>query len=204
MVVLLTALIGRSFSSCTRVGLLFRSTSYSNCPIFEVPDGRIRFCCADRVHHIGGRKSLGLQQVGPDVDHHLALLAAVGIRNRRALHGGERGSNVVGREVEKLLLGEPFAGKRELQDGHARSVVDQDERRRGARRHLADGGAAPCAVTCATAISIFTLGWKKILTMLRPFTVCDSMCSMSLTVVVRLRSNCVVMRSSISSAFRPV
>ena len=40
--------------------------------------------------------------------------------------------------------------------------------------------------------------------MLRPFTVCDSMCSMSLTAVVRKRSYCDVMRSSISSALSPV
>ena len=37
-----------------------------------------------------------------------------------------------------------------------------------------------------------------------PLTVVDSMCSMLSTVVVRTRSNPVVMRPSISSGFRPV
>ncbi len=44
------------------------------------------------------------------------------------------------------------------------------------------------AVTCACAALMFTKGWKKILITHTPFSVCDSICSMSLTVVDRLRS----------------
>ncbi len=44
------------------------------------------------------------------------------------------------------------------------------------------------AVTCATACEILTDGRKKILMTATPFSVWDSECSMSLTVVVRLRS----------------
>ena len=44
------------------------------------------------------------------------------------------------------------------------------------------------AVTCATASSIFAVGWKKTLTIELPRSDCDSMCSMSLTVVVSDRS----------------
>jgi hypothetical protein len=44
------------------------------------------------------------------------------------------------------------------------------------------------AVTCAIAALMFTLGWKKILTTDSPFNVCDSTCSMSLTVVLSVRS----------------
>ena len=61
--------------------------------IFELPDLRSsrrqnQILIADRVHHVGWRQPLGLQQRGLKVDHHLALLAAVGLGNGRALHGG--------------------------------------------------------------------------------------------------------------------
>ena len=44
MVELLTTLMGRSFSSATVRGLAFMATSYSNSPIFAVPDGSTIFC----------------------------------------------------------------------------------------------------------------------------------------------------------------
>ncbi len=44
------------------------------------------------------------------------------------------------------------------------------------------------AVTWATALPMFTCGWKKILMTPMPLSDCDSMCSMSLTVVVMPRS----------------
>ncbi len=40
----LADLIGRSFKPWTLVGLLLVSTAYSNAPILDVPEGRIRFC----------------------------------------------------------------------------------------------------------------------------------------------------------------
>ncbi len=64
--------------------------------------------------------------------------------------------------------------------------------------------AVPTAVNCAIAMSILAPGWKNTLVILRPFTVCDSMCSMSLTAVVSERSYCEPIRSSISSALKPV
>src|SRR6266581_5673476 len=60
------------------------------------------------------------------------------------------------------------------------------------------------AVTCALAVSRRACGCRKILTIAWPFTVVDSMCSMLSTVVVRIRSYCVVIRPSISSGLRPV
>ncbi len=51
---------------------------------------------------------------------------------------------------------------------------------------------------------MLALGWKKILMTAMPDSVCDSMCSMSDTVVVRLRSFCEVMRWPISWADMPV
>ncbi len=43
-------------------------------------------------------------------------------------------------------------------------------------------------VTCAVAVRMSTLGWKKILTMPMPLSEVLSTCSMSLTVVDRTRS----------------
>src|ERR1700743_1163604 len=59
------------------------------------------------------------------------------------------------------------------------------------------------AVTWATACEMFTDGRKKILVTETPFNVCDSVCSMSLTVVVRLLSNGRTMRSLNSCGDNP-
>jgi hypothetical protein len=56
---------------------------------------------------------------------------------------------------------------------------------------------------CATAVGMLAPGWKNTLMTAMPFSDCDSMCSMSLTVVVRLRSFCAVIRLPISWADRP-
>jgi len=59
------------------------------------------------------------------------------------------------------------------------------------------------AVICAMAMSIFTFGWKNTLITAIPLRDWDSMCSMSLTVVVRPRSLMVTMREAISGADMP-
>ena len=59
-------------------------------------------------------------------------------------------------------------------------------------------------VICATAASVFVPGWKNTLTIDVPRSVCDSMCSISLTVVVRPRSKPDTMRLAISSADMPL
>ena len=58
-------------------------------------------------------------------------------------------------------------------------------------------------VICATADSVFAPGWKNTLTIDVPRSDCDSMCSMSLTVVVMPRSKPLTMRCAISSADIP-
>ena len=60
------------------------------------------------------------------------------------------------------------------------------------------------AVIWATAISILAFGWKNTLMTPTPYMDCDSMCSMSLTVVVKARSVIVTTRFSISSGEIPV
>src|SRR5882672_3500231 len=50
------------------------------------------------------------------------------------------------------------------------------------------------ATVCAIAVWMLAFGWKNTLMIAMPGRVCDSMCSMSETVVVRLRSLVAVMR----------
>ena len=194
--------MGRSFSPSMVVGALLVSSWYSNWPILMVPEGRIRFCAPMAFDHVGRRETFGLQRRQVQIDQHLALLAAVGIRNAGARHGDELRADEVEAKVVQLHLRETLAGKPELNDGHAGSVVLDDQRRRRSLRQLPDLGLA-MAVTCATALPILTPGWKKILTTERLFTDIDSMCSMSLTVVVRERSLSVTMRSAICSGEKP-
>jgi len=59
------------------------------------------------------------------------------------------------------------------------------------------------AVTWATAASMLVPGWKKTLMTPTPVNDCDSMCSMSFTVVVIARSLIVTMRFAISSGVSP-
>src|SRR5260370_19860573 len=62
---------------------------------------------------------------------------------------------------------------------------------------------AELALSCATAASTLAVGWKNSLMMLRPGSDCDSMCSISLTVVVKARSLRMVTTSDISSGEMP-
>jgi hypothetical protein len=60
------------------------------------------------------------------------------------------------------------------------------------------------AVTCAIARSIVTLGWKYTRMTATPLYDCDSMWSMSFTVVVMERSAMVTMRFAMSLAESPL
>ncbi len=59
------------------------------------------------------------------------------------------------------------------------------------------------AASCATAASTLACGWKKTLMMPRPCRDSDSMCSISLTEIVKARSDRTVMISAISSGETP-
>ncbi len=60
------------------------------------------------------------------------------------------------------------------------------------------------ATICASPVWMLAVGWKNTLTTPTPLTLCDSMCSMSLTVADIARSKGEIMRPSISSEDRPV
>ena len=141
-------------------GELLRRTSYSDWPILAVPPGRTTFCCADGVEHVGGREALGLHAAWVQVDHDLALLAAVDVGDDGAGDGDELRADEVEAEVVELLLGEALAGEAELQDGHAGGGEVDDQRRQNAGRQLAQHDTREAAETWALAVSSQAPGWR--------------------------------------------
>ena len=99
-------LIGIRFRSAIVCGAaLGMETSYSLGPIFDVPVGRIRFCALIALTTSSADRPFDCKRRGIQIDLNLTLLAAVGIRNRRARHGDELRSNEIQSVVIELLLG---------------------------------------------------------------------------------------------------
>ena len=83
----------------------------------------------DRTHDVRGRQALGLKGGQVNVDLNLALLSSVRIGSLRALDGGQLGTNRVLAGVKELLLVEAVSRESQQQNGYARRVVLNDERR---------------------------------------------------------------------------
>jgi hypothetical protein len=93
----------------------------------------------DGIDHVDGRKALGLQRGGVDIDHDLADLPAKRQRHGGALDGGELRADEAVAEIVERLLGQGVAGQPQLQDGDRRCVVRNDVGRQRARwQHLED------------------------------------------------------------------
>jgi hypothetical protein len=90
--------------------------------------------------NILGSKSFRLHQAGIQIDHDLALFAAVQERNDGSRHGHQLRSQEILPEVIQLLLREAASGKAQLQNGDARSAIVDDQGRQSARRQLAEDG----------------------------------------------------------------
>ena len=71
---------------------------------------------------------------------YLPLLAAVGIRAFSALDGGELSADEIQAVVIELLFGEALAGETELQNGHTRCRIGDDQGRGRPCRQLAQLG----------------------------------------------------------------
>lgn len=139
------------------------------------------------VDHIQGREAARLQCVRVEVHHHLAYLATIRQRNRRALHGGQLRADKAVAQVVELLFGQLVAAKREPQDGYRGRAVAQYQRWRGAWRHAAQHRLR-AGRGCAMARLISAPGWKNTLMTATLASVCDSICSMSSTLLVSDRS----------------
>ena len=112
------------------------------------------------IRDVDRRKLFGVELVQIQVHHHRPRLSAKRIRNGRALHGAERRADEVVAQIEDFLLAQSLAGKAQLQDGNARRVVFQNVGRETCPAACCRTALVICAVTCATAMSIWTLGWK--------------------------------------------
>ena len=114
----------------------------------------------DRVGDVGRREAVSKQRRRVDVHHDLAVFSAIRRRQGQAGDRGERLANPVQRIVIKLLLVQRVGRQAELQDGHARRVVLDDDRRLDAGRHAARGSSSKRTRSAMMASSIFTFGWK--------------------------------------------
>ena len=109
-------------------------------PYFERARRQNQVLGSNGADHVGGRQALRLQLRKVEIDHDLALFAAVGIRDRRARNGHQLGSQKVQANVIQFLFLHILAGERELENGHAGGVVDDNQRRIYTRRHLPEDG----------------------------------------------------------------
>ena len=178
-------------------------TVYSVAPNLAVPDGRIRFCRLTALTTSAGARpracsacmsrSTEISRFLPPYGNGIATPGIVISCGRRMLIaasntvcsgsvGLDRPSWTTGMlEAEYLMISGGV-----MPGGSWRSCV------------------CSIATTWAIAVWMFAVGWKKTLMTVMPASEVDSMCSMSLTVVVRLRSFCAAMRWPISCAGRPL
>jgi hypothetical protein len=177
--------------------------AYSVAPIFTVPDGSMRFSAFTAftislgvnplARSAAVSRSTEIWRDFPPKGNGTAAPGIVTRRGRRKLKAASNsaGSVIVGLDRPSWITG----------------MAD-------AEYLMTSGGKAPggscrncdcsMATTWAMAVGIFAFGWKKILMMDRPASDCDSMCSISLTVVVRLRSLTAVIRWPTSCADSPL
>jgi hypothetical protein len=129
------------------IGRLPNSSIFSGEPdvVLEISDllgadRRDQVLRRQRVGDILSGKAKRLHRARIEIDLDLALLAAIGPRDRSTGHRDQRRAQLVGGEVEQVLLGQSFTCQRKLDDRHGGGVVVQDQRRRRTRRQLPQHG----------------------------------------------------------------
>ena len=113
--------------------------------VFEVADflrthRSDQVLCRQRMGHILGGKAACLQRRRIDVDLHFAGLATGWVRKRSTGYRGQPRAQQVQSKIAQLLLAQPLARQRQLQDRHSRGVVVDDHRRVDTRRQLLEHG----------------------------------------------------------------
>ena len=101
--------MGRSFNSATVCGTAVQVNVVFELPDFRGSGGKNQVLSADGVDHVDRRQSFGLQSVGVEINLHLPLLAAIGIRNGGARNRHQPGADKVHAVIEELLLGKLLA-----------------------------------------------------------------------------------------------
>ncbi len=133
-------------------------------PIFSVPDGSHQVLRRQRRPPRPAATAPSPAARWFEVDLHLADLAAIGRRHRRARHGRQLRPDEVQAESFSCSLRQVLLDRRELQDRHAGGAVAQDLRRRDARRAAASARSARRPSPAPVAVLMLTPGWKKTLT----------------------------------------
>ncbi len=199
----LTVRIGRSLSAAMVSVEPLRRNVYSVAPNLAVPDGRIRFCTFSAATTSAG-------------DRPRACIALVSRSIETSLDLPPYGNGIAtpgmltscGRRMLTAASNTDCSGSVWLDRPSCTTGMLEAEYLITSGGVMPGGSCFNCAcsiaVTCASAVWMLALGWKKILMTAMPGSVCDSMCSMSDTVVVRLRSFVEVMRWPISWADMPV
>ena len=125
---------GSAWNCSTICGLEFSLTLNSRSPMRAMPAGTITLVVCSALTTSICDKPLGAELGRIDVDDDLALLAAVGRRDRQARDGEQLDAQEVEAVVEDLLLGQRLAVERDLHHRHVRGVEADHVRRRDAGR----------------------------------------------------------------------
>ena len=185
----------RSPSSSIFSGELLSCTVYSNEPIFIAPTGVIRFCAASvlatsRPDRPSARSAVGLSRSGS------TAVCRHRDRGSPRRERDQRRAQLVDADISEVLFGQAFARQRELDDRDRGGVVIQDQRRRGTGRKLLEQRLRDRGDLGVRGPDI-DIGLEEDLDDADAVIgVRDDMRD-ALTVVVRARSNGVVMRPDI-------
>ena len=102
--------------------------------------GKDEVLLVDGERDVGRGEMLGREQIRVGVDLDLTDFTAVGERHGGALHVREARTDKVQAEIVELLFAETAAAEGQLNDGYARGVVLQDQRREAAGGQNAEDG----------------------------------------------------------------
>ena len=108
--------------------------------VFDIADffgagGQNQILRANGRHHIAGRQPVRQQCLRVQIHLDLTLLATIRVGRGSAAHRRDKGTHDLVGVIEDGGFGKLFRRQRKLQNGHGGSVVDDDQRRRGALRH---------------------------------------------------------------------
>ena len=132
----LTTLTGRLLKSSKAFGQVVEvDGEFVGADLFRADRGD-QVLPGERVAHVGRRKIVGVQRVLVEIDLHLPCGAAIRVWNLGACDRRERRPDEILGEIEELGLRQRVARQRQLDDRNARRIVDEDDRRRDARRKL--------------------------------------------------------------------
>src|ERR1700730_16416220 len=100
---------------------------YSYSPIFSVPAGVVRFCAASALATSRPVKPRDCNAAGARSKMTFRALPANGQGGARALYRDQARAHEIHTQIGEILLGQPPARQRELDDRHRRGTVIDDQ-----------------------------------------------------------------------------